>query len=77
MGSDMDNMDERVNKLHQWYLEKKYDEIIEYGMSIFNQPMDDKCRVNVYQYLASAFYAKRVIAEFVNWQKKVVEYDVV
>lgn len=74
MGSDMDNMDERVNKLHQWYLEKKYDEIIEYGMSIFNQPMDDECRVNVYQHLASAFYAKRVIAEFVNWQKKVVEY---
>ncbi|MCI7477566.1 MAG: UDP-N-acetylglucosamine-peptide N-acetylglucosaminyltransferase [Selenomonadales bacterium] len=70
----MDNMDERVNRLHQWYLGKKYDEIIEYGMSILNQPMDDLCRVNVYQHLASAFYAKRAIPEFVEWQIKAVEY---
>lgn len=74
MGSDIDNMDERVNRLHQWYLEKKYDEIIEYGMSILNQSMDDLCRINVYQHLASAFYARRDIPEFVEWQKKAVEY---
>lgn len=66
------NMDKRVEKIHKLYNQGEYDKIIEYSLSVWDCSMDNLCRANISQHIASALYGKGEMAAFVDWQKKAV-----